>query len=524
LLGPTSGAALCLKVIAVKSYKATRIASLIVAVIALGACGGGGGNPGVCQGSSLVCSSSGNANSNNSAPPSAAPASPAATGSNSSVPSGAIPSSESVANICTLSGQQQFTRSYLDETYLWYQEIPNVAPSQFTTVQDYFYASLTQARDSSGAQKDRFSFIAPAADADSLSTGANIGYGVDWVRDSANRLRITQVAAGSPSAAAGLVRGGQLVSLIAGNGDLFPNAAGASITFSYRPTLTSPERVVTLNAAPVVDDPVPQSKVFTTATGQRAGYVLFNAHTQGAQDKLIDTLSGMASAGLQTVVLDLRYNGGGFIYTALSLATMLSGPSNENRVFERLQFSDKRQQDTADSTFTYTGALQFGEARYPANFALPRLNLPRVYVLTTDNTCSASESVINGLRGVDVEVILIGQTTCGKPYGFQRKDNCGLAYYPIEFQGTNAKGFGDYASGMPATCNVADDLDRPLGSVNEGLLSAALAHIDTGSCPAAVSTSSVAFTKSARNAKDSLRDLPTVNRPRMPGKVLLPSK
>ncbi len=431
-----------------------------------------------------------------------------------------------MANICTLSGQQQFTRSYLNETYLWYQEIPNVSPSLFSSVQDYFYASLTPALESSGARKDRFSFIASAADADSLSTGVNAGYGADWVRDSAGRLRVTQVAPGSPAALAGLARGGEAVSLIGGSGELYPNAVGASITLSYRPTPTSLARSVTLNAVPLVDDPVPQSQVITTASGQRVGYVLFNAHTQGAQDKLIDTLRGMVNSGLSSMVLDMRYNGGGYVYTALTLATMLSGPSNEDKVFERLQFNNKRAQDTEQSTFIYTGALQFGEARYATNFALPRLALPRVYVLTTDNTCSASESVINGLRGVDVEVVLVGKTTCGKPYGFSRKDNCGLAYYPIEFQGTNAKGFGDYASGMAPTCNVVDDLDQPLGSVNEGLLSAALTHVDTGSCPPVASApdpvNASASSKASGFTNANALGLLSTARRKMPGRVLTP--
>jgi carboxyl-terminal processing protease len=508
-----------LKEAAVNIHKIVWTSTLIASALALVGCGGGGGNPGACQGSALVCQP--NTGSSQTPSPNAAAA---GSGSNSASTQSSS-SSASLANLCTLSGQQQFTSAYLNETYLWYQEIPNVSPSLFSTVEDYFYALLTPALDSSGARKDRFSFIVPAADADSLSTGANVGYGADWVRDSAGRLRVTQVAPGSPAALAGLARGGEAVSLIGGNGSLYPNAAGASITFSYRPTPASPQRAVTLNAVPLVDDPVPQSKVITTTSGQRVGYVLFNAHTEGAQDKLIDTLSGMVTAGLSTMVLDMRYNGGGYVYTALSLATMLSGPNNENKVFERLQFSDKRAQDTAESTFTYTGALQFGETRYPANFALPRLALPRVYVLTTDNTCSASESVINGLRGVDVEVVLVGKTTCGKPYGFSRQDNCGLAYYPIEFQGTNAKGFGDYANGMPATCNVSDDLDNPLGSVNEGLLSAALGHIATGSCPPTASAANARTTPALSKAVASTTNapgVPSATRPQMPGRVLTP--
>ena len=61
---------------------------------------------------------------------------------------------------------------------------------------------------------------------------------------------------------------------------------------------------------------------------------------------------------------------------------------------------------------------------------------------------------------MDVTVQRIGATTCGKPYGFQARDNCGISI-SIEFQGVNAKGWGDYASGFTPTCTVADDLEHP---------------------------------------------------------------
>ena len=68
---------------------------------------------------------------------------------------------------------------------------------------------------------------------------------------------------------------------------------------------------------------------------------------------------------------------------------------------------------------------------------MPTLNLTRVYVLTTADTCSASESIINGLKGAGVTVNQIGVTTCGKPYGFYPQDNCGTTYFSIEFRGVN---------------------------------------------------------------------------------------
>ena len=129
------------------------------------------------------------------------------------------------------------------------------------------------------------------------------------------------------------------------------------------------------------------------------------------------------------------------------------------------------------------------------NEPLPALNLNRVFVLASEGTCSASESLINGLLGIDVEVILIGGTTCGKPYGFVPTDNCGTTYFTVQFRGENEKGFGDYAEGFAPNnttnlggekitgCQVDDDLDHLLGDENEAMLQAALDYRETGLCP-----------------------------------------
>ena len=116
-------------------------------------------------------------------------------------------------------------------------------------------------------------------------------------------------------------------------------------------------------------------------------------------------------------------------------------------------------------------------------------------MLTGAGTCSASEAIINGLDGVNVQVIQIGTTTCGKPYGFYPQDNCGTTYFSIEFSGDNAKGFGDYSDGFSpqnsATptnavlpgCATADDLAHQLGDPAEGRLAAALGYINGQACP-----------------------------------------
>jgi hypothetical protein len=107
----------------------------------------------------------------------------------------------------------------------------------------------------------------------------------------------------------------------------------------------------------------------------------------------------------------------------------------------------------------------------------------RVFVLTGPRTCSASEQVINGLRGIGVGVVAIGDTTCGKPVGFQPVNACGTTFSAVNFEAVNAANQGRYFDGFAPTCAVAEDFSRPLGSPSEALLDAAQTFADSGSCP-----------------------------------------
>lgn len=249
------------------------------------------------------------------------------------------------------------------------------------------------------------------------------------------------------------------------------------------PSANLMQGVSSASSAPMASaaDPVPLWKTVTSAAGRRVGYILFNEHKQGAQDKLVTAVTQLRDGAVQDLVLDLRYNAGGFLYVAQALGAMVAGPSVEGQVYERLLYSDKR--SAFNETMLFSTRVTSAETTTTVGMALPQLNLPRLYVLTSKLTCSASETIINSLRGIGVQVVLVGDRTCGKPYGFHRKDNCGQAYFPVEFRVANALGFSDYSAGLPVQCKVAEDPRKALGETNEPLLSAALRHIDTGSCP-----------------------------------------
>ena len=200
---------------------------------------------------------------------------------------------------------------------------------------------------------------------------------------------------------------------------------------------------------------------------------------------------------------------------------MVAGPNQTtNATFETLRFNDKNPTtnpitgETIRPTPFYSNVIDYN-AGLLTDTLLPSLSLTRVYVISTDATCSASEAVMNALRGIDVEVVQIGSTTCGKPYGFYPTDNCGDTYFTIQFQGVNNKGFGDYADGFMPTntpnfdfelpgCEVEDDFTASLGDPNEGMLSAALEFAATGSCPEVVSSNGMADVNALRSNQSAL--------------------
>lgn len=479
----------------------------VASALLLAACGGGGGGAGGCNGSAAVCFPdlfSGSAPSG----PVLQPDVPAAT----------------VAGLCDDPSQKQFLRSYIDEVYLWNKEVP--AADSGVAPLNYFYRLLTRQTDGFGLPKDRFSFAATFNQADTVTTGVGYAYGLIWGVDPQGRTRVARVEPASPAALAGLARGAELVRIDqASAGGWNPADATSSITFTYRAQPGGVDRTVSLRAAEVKANPLPLVTTVASPQGRRVGYLAFHAHTLGAQDLLIDAVKQLQASGIQDLVLDLRYNRGGLLYVAQGLSSMVTGPHNDGKVFERLIYNERLGNEIRailgeDDVYRITSTADASEARYRRGDPLPRLNLPRVYVLSTDATCSASESIINGLRGADVQVTIIGSTTCGKPYGFRRQDNCDLALFPIMFEGVNHKGQGGYSSGIVATCPAADDFDRALGDPNEVMLGVALRHIDGLGCTGA-RAGDRRQAQATRLALDGV-DLPLGGT--LPGRIVLPHR
>jgi hypothetical protein len=415
----------------------------------------------------------------------------------------------------TATDENNFLRSWSNDLYLWYDEIVDRDPGLYATPA-YFDLLKTARTTGAGALIDRFHFTYPTSEWLALiQSGEQVGYGAVWsAKSNVNPPEVIVAYTESNSPATQVspaLQRGESVTAVDGisitsltsqavwssfwNG-VYPSTAGEAHTFTLRHPQTGAQRTVNLTAATVTTVPVQNAKWIDTLTG-RVGYIQFNDHHEIAEQPLIDAFTTLAQAGVADLVLDLRYNGGGLLYIASEVAYMIAGQvPTAGQDFERLQFNDKYRSSHPITGGSITPMPFFNTSS--TGQPLPTLNLQRVFVLTGSMTCSASESIINGLRGVNLDVIQIGSTTCGKPYGFYPKDNCGTTYFSIQFQGVNDAGFGDYSEGFAPQntmsaggerlpgCSVRDDFSRALGDPLEQRLATALEYRRTQgqSCPA----------------------------------------
>ena len=460
------------------------------ALLQLASCGGGGGG-----------------SSNSAIPPSTELQGTLLSGTG-------VNASDWDAATCTVARQKSWVRSNLNEDYLFYREAPltSIEPTTFGgSVIDLFDAYTTGAL----PQKDRFSFAITQAVADAaFQAGTSTGIGATFVRDPVTKqIRIAFVDPNGPAFAAGLRRGMQLQSvnntalLISNNQPvlseaqfdaLFASPQGTPVTVGVT---TPPAATVTtfaLTTATFGETPVLVAKVLDAAAAP--GKVGYLAHTSFvtpiAETQLADAFKTFAAAGVTDLVVDLRYNGGGYIFIASQLAYMVAGNARSaGKTFEAFVYNDKRSAENQSEPFRTTITNFLNPTNPRQGEALSQLNLNRVFVLATGNTCSASEAFVSALRGVDVEVVMVGSTTCGKPYGFSQENNCTLSYFPLEFEGRNQKGQVVPVTGLTPTtsCTTTDDLDHELGDPSERMLSSSISYMVNGSCPATTTASAKAL-------------------------------
>jgi carboxyl-terminal processing protease len=242
---------------------------------------------------------------------------------------------------------------------------------------------------------------------------------------------------------------------------------------------------VALTKTVLAENPILIDTVIISGS-HKIGYLMYNGFYSDYDTQLNDAFGTFKSQGITDLVLDLRYNGGGSVQTATRLASMITG-SFTGQVFAKQQWNEKIQ--------------SFYEANNPASLnnlftdkmesaSINSVNMSKVYILTSRNTASASELVINGLQP-HINVVQIGDVTVGKNVGsvtlydsptFEKKNrnpNHRYAMQPLVLKIVNSDGFGDYQSGLIPTEKQLEYINTlgVLGNTDEPLLNTAIRKI-----------------------------------------------
>lgn len=226
----------------------------------------------------------------------------------------------------------------------------------------------------------------------------------------------------------------------------------------------------TIQAGEPKKSPVFLSKVIP---GTKIGYLVYTGFERNSDDKennyeydieLIEKIRTLNSQGIDEFILDLRYNPGGYLTSAMNLASALVPNRKASNIFAKEKYNDHFQ----DSIIKKYGANSLNEyfldKVYGTNVSIPNLNLKRLYVIASSYSASASELVMHGLR-VYMPVLHIGETTVGKDKASMtvKSDNERIKWQlqPIISRLSDAKGIGKYINGLdPGTGTSYDESYR----------------------------------------------------------------
>lgn len=425
--------------------------------------------------------------------------------------------------------------TYLKDMYLWNDEYKGLTLKFDQDYENFFYGALKSMKTNTLDKRENslFSYIEKRATINSRSTKyikkeLRYDFGItgiilENITGIGHCFIVQGVYPGSSSELAGIKRGTIITSV---NGQKIVKSNYINLYYDlYLPTSAKTmevtdyknnKRIITSKA--IYANPVIKRQV-KEVNGRKIGYLVYVEFDAGYDDELLKAFSYFKSKNVTDLILDLRYNRGGHVISANLITSCIAGSASQGKVFVQYRYNEERMKmlnnKRPQEMFAYSNYSNLGTSLEAGG-----LNLPRVYCLVGNGTASASELVINSLRGIDVEVVLIGEKTTGKNVGMEYEDfTVGDDLYrvvPITFQTYNAKGFGDYADGFTPDV-VIDELNpqnednkiyiyKEFGTDKEYLYAAAVNMI-TGKNPMP-NTRSIAGT-----TRSKTRTLPQIFKP-----------
>ena len=315
---------------------------------------------------------------------------------------------------CPVADMNAVVDANMRDYYLFADRVPGLDPDAYASPEALIRALRVA--------PDRFSYVTDAAQSAAFfDEGVTVDYGWILERDAAGRPVIALVQPGSPLDEAGVRRGETLLAI---DGTAVADIASAAQADALLGTgrevrtirLSLGDAAGNVREVDVTRGEFDVRAVIDVRTlepsgpgGPRVGYLHLLTFIETARAELDAAFEYLASENVDELVLDLRYNGGGRISVAETLASRIVGAGADGRDFTRFRFNDAYQA-------AYEAQGLADELRLPFEPLPDSLDLPRVHVLGTDRTCSASEMLVNALEPL-MDVVVVGGASCGKPFG-----------------------------------------------------------------------------------------------------------
>jgi len=372
-----------------------------------------------------------------------------------------------------------------NDIYLWNKQIP----SDFNVRS---FADLNKAMEGirpysieAGFPKavDRWSFAMKKTEWDEISGGVGVtfsgtngeagDFGMTVFFRAEGDLRVRLVEPNSPSGKSGIRRGWRIME-INGNNNINTTNADFIINNIYSSNNASilfkkPDGSLTTISLAVAkyDDKQVYLDTVYNINNQKIGYLVFNSflgNTAEIQSEFTRVFNKFSSQGITELIVDLRYNGGGYVDLQSRLANYLVKPSASGQLMMKQVYNDQNTRNNKVTNFQKLG----------------NINLADIYFIVGRSTASASELLINNLKPY-MDVKLVGSTTHGKPVGYSPIPVGDWYIFPVSFRTTNKNNEGNYFNGLSVNAQVADGLDKDWGDITETSLSSAIRNITTGS-------------------------------------------
>lgn len=392
-----------------------------------------------------------------------------------------------------LVGSKSWIYTTMQEYYLYYQDVPEESELDFFQKPAEFLSAAASEKD--GKNGVLYSHIDSVKTASTRTLSASPTFGFEAVMlqtpQGEYALQVLYTQPQSPAEEAGLKRGDLIIgadSMKISSSDYTkyvtnPTAAHLFTLGSYNAESEQIDTIGTVQMpAPRIIEIQNLLKTSLINTGNRkAAYILYNEFGEDEIPQWQSLYSQLAAAQPDDIILDLRYNPGGYVSTAQVVGTLLAPQSALGQTMLYMTGNDK-----LNLTETYT----FDTNLLPGGSTLSYQNL---YVITSGNTASASEIIINCLRPyMTGNLYQVGEATFGKNVAqalYTNDQYPQLKFWLTTYYLSNADGYKDYdVEGLPADYTQSEPYGGNLGELGtetDPLMQPILAHMATGSFPAA---------------------------------------